>query len=97
MENIRVRDIAQFDPRTLAISWTDGVVGKYDVVELRRRCPCATCIDEWTHQQRLKPQDVPDTVRPVRIDSVGSYALKIDFSDGHTTGIYTFPMLRALN
>ncbi len=97
MENIRVRDIAQLDPRTLAISWTDGVVSRYDVVELRRRCPCATCIDEWTHQQRLKPQEVADTVRPVRIDSVGSYALKIDFSDGHTTGIYTFPMLRALS
>ena len=96
MENIRVKDIAQVDAKTLAITWTDGRKNLFDVVLLRRSCPCATCIDEWTRAQRLKPTDIADTVRPVRIDSVGSYALKIEFSDGHSTGIYTFPMLRNL-
>ncbi len=96
MENIRVKDIAQVDAKTLAITWTDGRKNLFDVVLLRRSCPCATCIDEWTRAQRLKPADIADTVRPVRIDSVGSYALKIEFSDGHSTGIYTFPMLRNL-
>lgn len=96
MENIRVRDIQQVDARTLGITWTDGRKDLFDVVRLRRKCPCAACIDEWTREQRLKPSDVADTVRPVRIDSVGSYALKIEFSDGHSTGIYTFPMLRTL-
>jgi DUF971 family protein len=33
----------------------------------------------------------------VRIESVGAYALKIHFSDGHATGIYTFQMLRAMH
>lgn len=97
MDNIRVKDIAQVDGRTLRITWTDGRTDRFDVVQLRRKCPCATCIDEWTREQRLKPSDVADTVRPVRIDSVGSYALKIEFSDGHSTGIYTFPMLRSLH
>lgn len=97
MENIRVKDIAQLDPRTLGITWTDGRRDTLDVVLLRRKCPCAMCIDEWTREERLKPSDIPDTVRPVRIDSVGAYALKIEFSDGHSTGIYTFPMLRSLN
>ncbi len=96
MENIRVKDIAQIDSRTLGITWTDGRKNLFDVVLLRRSCPCATCIDEWTREKRLKPADIPETVRPVRIDSVGSYALKIEFSDGHSTGIYTFPMLRNL-
>lgn len=96
MENIRVKDIGQIDGRTLGIQWTDNRRDAYDVVMLRRKCPCAMCIDEWTREQRLKPSDVADTVRPVRIDSVGSYALKIEFSDGHSTGIYTFPMLRGL-
>jgi DUF971 family protein len=95
-DNIRVTRIAQADERTLAITWTDGRSDLFDVVELRRRCPCANCIDEWTHQPRLRPEDVADTVRPVRLESVGSYALRIAFNDGHSTGIYTFQMLRSL-
>ena len=91
---VRVREIGQLDQRTLGITWTDGTKNSYDVVDLRRRCPCALCIDEWTGEKRLKPADVPETVRPLRIDSVGSYALQIKFSDGHGTGIYTFQMLR---
>ena len=95
-ENIRVKDIAQADERTLAIMWTDGRADAFDVVDLRRQCPCAKCVDEWSHQRTLKPEEVPETVRPLRIDSVGAYALKVHFSDGHATGIYTFQMLRGL-
>jgi DUF971 family protein len=95
-ENTRVRDIRQLGERTLAITWTDGRESRYDVVALRRACPCATCIDEWTRQKRLAPDSIPETVRPVRIESVGAYALKVRFSDGHDTGIYTFQMLRDL-
>ncbi|MBM4250343.1 MAG: DUF971 domain-containing protein [Deltaproteobacteria bacterium] len=94
-DNIRVSAIEQAGPRTLAITWSDGHKDQFDVVKLRRSCPCASCIDEWTREQRLKPEDVPDTVRPLKIESVGAYALKIHFSDGHATGIYTFQMLRA--
>jgi DUF971 family protein len=97
MDNIRVKDIGQLDERTLAITWTDGRRDKYDVVQLRRRCPCANCIDEWTGEKRLKPEQVAESVRPVKIDSVGAYALQIFFNDGHSTGIYTFQMLRELH
>ena len=95
-ENIRIKDIAQADERTLAIMWTDGRADAFDVVALRRQCPCAQCVDEWTRHRTLKPEAIAETVRPVRIDSVGSYGLKVQFSDGHATGIYTFKMLREL-
>src|SRR5690606_18547411 len=88
-DNIRVQDIRQADDRTLAIVCADGKQITLDVVDLRRRCPCAMCIDEWTGEKRLRPEDVPETVRPLRINSVGSYALQIQFNDGHGTGIYT--------
>lgn len=94
--NILVKNIWQQDTRTLGITWSDDRQCLYDVVELRRRCPCAVCIDEWTRAPRLNPTDVGDTVRPARIESVGRYALSIRFSDGHSTGIYTFNMLRDL-
>lgn len=99
MENtfIRIKQISQAGDRTLAITWSDGQSQQFDVVDLRRRCPCAHCIDEWTGEKRLKPTDVAETTRPVQIDSVGSYAMKIRFNDGHGTGIYTFQMLRDWN
>ncbi len=96
-ESHRVKDIAQIDPRTIGILWTDGKSDAFDVVELRRKCPCAVCIDEWTRVPKLKPEDVAETVRPVKIESVGAYALRIDFSDGHRTGIYTFNLLRQMH
>lgn len=92
----RVKSVHQVDSRTLGITWTDGLTSQFDVVDLRRKCPCATCIDEWTHEQILKPESIPESVRPIKIESVGQYALTIQFSDGHRTGIYTFSMLRSL-
>lgn len=97
MENhIQVKKIWQENERQLGIIWTDDRKDIFDVVMLRRKCPCALCIDEWTHEPKLKPEDVPETLRPLLIQSVGRYALNIHFDDGHTTGIYTFTYLREL-
>lgn len=96
MENLGIKQIEQKDQRTLRILWTDDAESLLDTVELRRNCPCAVCVDEWSHERKLKPGDVPDTVRPVRIDSVGRYALTVQFNDNHKTGIYTYKLLRDL-
>lgn len=96
MENVRVQEISQQDQRTLSILWTDGQRSTLDVVMLRKKCPCAACIDEWSHEPRVNPDDIPDTVRPIKVESVGAYALTIHFNDGHKTGIYTFKYLREL-
>lgn len=93
---VQVAKIWQVDSKTLGIRWTDGQENQYDVVMLRRSCPCAMCIDEWTNQKKLKDQDVAETVRPTRVESVGRYAMSIKFNDGHATGIYTFELLRNL-
>ena len=37
---------------------------------------------------------IDPAVRPVKIEPVGRYALRIRWSDGHDTGIYDFQMLR---
>ena len=89
--------IAQQGSRSLAITWSDGFESVYDVRELRLACGCATCIDEWSGEARLDPTGVPDDVRPVQIRPVGRYAIQIDWSDGHTSGIYPFARLRELD
>jgi ATP-binding protein involved in chromosome partitioning len=88
--------IAQQGARHLEIAWSDGRVGTLEVRALRLACACAVCVDEWSGRGRLDPAGVPDDVHPVRIQPVGRYAIQIDWSDGHQSGIYPFDRLRAL-
>jgi ATP-binding protein involved in chromosome partitioning len=88
--------IAQHDDRTLVIDWADGARSLYDVRALRLACACAECVDEWSGEVRLEQTGVPADVAPVGIHAVGRYAIQIDWSDGHGTGIYPFARLRSL-
>lgn len=88
--------IEQKSPRELAIRWADGVESIYDVRALRLACGCASCIDEWTGEDRIDEERVPADVHPLSIESVGRYAIQIHWSDDHSTGIYPFERLREL-
>ncbi len=88
--------IRQDGPRHLAITWADGHESRYEVRTLRLACGCASCVDEWSGEERLDPDAVPQDVHPVKIEPVGRYAIQIDWSDGHTTGIYPFRRLREI-
>jgi len=78
----------------LTINWSDDVETHYRAANLRRACPCAGCIDEWTGKKMLKDEAIADDISFSHISIVGRYALNFHFSDGHETGIYTFAMLR---
>ncbi len=86
----------------LRIEWADGVTTVVLWRELRKRCPCATCVDD-----RAKP---PNPFRvlsakevaagppaPVSMKAVGLYAYQISWNDGHSTGIYTVGALRTMS
>lgn len=62
---------------------------------LRLACPCAGCVEEMTGRPLLDPDSVPAGVRPVQLSLVGTYGLRVAWSDGHGTGIYTFARLLA--
>jgi len=80
----------------ISIVWSDNAETKYDALQLRRACPCASCIDEWTGEKRLKDDSVPDDIHFSHISIVGRYALNFHFSDDHETGIFSFNFLRDL-
>lgn len=63
--------------------------------ELRRACRCAMCVEELTGKQILKPSDIPDSVKPLRMSSTGNYALSVDWSDGHRS-LYPYKQIRQL-
>ena len=86
------------------ITWSDGHVSRYDFPYLRDHCPCATCNDE-----RLKKEENPAKTRASEAfpmyrpkakakaaTAVGNYAIQIEFTDGHATGIYSFDHLREI-
>lgn len=93
---LRPTSIKKIDARTLGIFWEDGHESVYDTTALRERCSCAVCQDEWSDERKILPGSLPQTIVPVTIDSVGQYGLKIKWSDGHATGIYTYEDLRKL-
>lgn len=78
------------------ILWTDGLHQQLSYRALRLECPCAGCIDEHTGKKILKEEDVPEDVRPLSVEAVGRYALAIRWSDGHSTGIYSYDKIYPL-
>jgi DUF971 family protein len=96
------------DDRHLVIQWQDGIEQRIPFRVLRDSCRCAHCTEK---HQLYKPVDgeKPKTTNlpvlslaetmPVEIVSMhpaGNYGYKIAFSDGHSSGIYSFEMLRSL-
>jgi ATP-binding protein involved in chromosome partitioning len=81
----------------LRVHWNDGKESALKTFDLRVACPCAACVDELTGEKRLDPATVSKDVWPQEISPVGRYALNFKWSDGHSSGIYTFDQLRQLS
>ncbi len=81
------------DNGRVVIAWDDGTKLQYPLDALRNACPCAGC-------RGHSPGEVeaPNVVGVglVHIGEVGTYAIRFDWTDGHTTGIYTWPYLEKI-
>jgi len=93
---IEPREIMQEGNAGLRITWADERVCQYQAAVLRRACPCAQCVNEWTGQRTLKPEAISEEIEIKDLSIVGRYALNFKWSDGHETGIYSFRYLREL-
>ena len=86
---------ANRDQRILTVRWADGS-REYPFVFLRGACQCAHCVDEWTGEQLLDTSRIPADIVIEKLELVGSYALRIHWSDGHHAGLTTWERLRDL-
>jgi DUF971 family protein len=86
--------IVEESDSAVSIVWSDASETHYTAAELRRVCPCAGCVNEWTGEKTLDAATVPDDLSFKHISIVGRYALNFHFSDGHDTGIFSFAYLR---
>jgi DUF971 family protein len=90
----------------IRITWDDGTQTRWTPGELRKVCPCATCREKKRKDADapVKPRVLPvisaAEAKPLTIDGmkpVGNYAYNITFSDGHHSGIFSFPLLKREN
>jgi len=88
--------LRQVGPKNLGIVWSDGHNAFYSVRKIRLACRCAGCVEEWTNRPLLDEKSVAEDIHPQKMETVGRYAIRFDWSDGHNTGIYTFENLRKL-
>jgi DUF971 family protein len=86
--------ITRSDPTRIEIEWSDGHKTVYSAPQLRGLCPCALCVNEHSGVRMHDPGSVPAELTQGEARMVGNYALTMKFSDGHHTGIFTFPFLR---
>ena len=86
--------IAEGEGGALVVTWPGGARVEVPARALRDACPCAGCVEEGTGRKLLDPSTIPADIRPVELHGVGHYAIQITWSDGHSTGIYSWPVLR---
>lgn len=102
MDQPRLLDLKK--DRGLTVEWADGYTSYYSIAYLRRMSPSAD------QRELLKEMESnPLTVLPARLaargaslvaesaELVGNYALRIAFSDGHDTGIFSWAYLRSID
>ena len=78
----------------ILIEWdTAGHEAFYPARALRLACPCAGCVEEISGRPLLDPATVAAGIKPLSLSLVGAYGIRVQWSDGHATGIYTFERL----
>lgn len=89
--------IAVIEHRTLQLTWSDGALSEFPLEMLRSVCPCAVCAEDRVQQsQHYIPLFHRDQIMVESIKPVGSYAISIQWKDGHNTGIYEYSFLQKL-
>ena len=97
------------DPEHIAISkskgikidWKDGHTSDYTLQYLRDKCPCAACTGAHGTPPRQPTAGSPfpmyqAALKILGVEPVGNYAIRINWSDGHSTGIYSWEHFREI-
>jgi len=99
--------IAISKSKGIKIDWKDGHHSEYSLAWLRDSCPCASCTGahgtepQKTNYAEPAPAGNPfpmfkPALKMVSAEAVGHYAIGIEWSDGHSSGIYSFEHLRRI-
>lgn len=84
------------DRGVMELVWSDDTVSSMPFKFIRGECPCAVCVDEFTGRRLIDVTKIPADIAPTALSYTGNYAMKIVWSDGHDTGLYTWDRLQIL-
>ena len=98
--------IAISKSKGIKIDWKDGHVSDYSLEYLRDKCPCAACTGaHGTPPREPTANQAPSgspfqlykpALKMLAVEPVGNYAIRISWSDGHSTGIYSWEHFREI-
>ncbi len=98
--------IAISKSKGIKIDWKDGHSSEYSLEYLRDKCPCAACTGAHGTPPREPSANQPASTTPFQmfkpalkmlaVEPVGNYAIRINWSDGHNTGIYSWEHFREI-
>lgn len=86
----------------LTIEWPDGSTSYYSIKHLRHWSPSADSKEMRAEQERNPLMVLPSggsrgPLAALGAELVGNYALRLQFSDGHDAGIYTWDYLWSID
>lgn len=92
----RIEIIGEF----LAIQWSNGEESFLDAKTLRENSPSAENKGEsdlFGNLSLVRKAKKADPVKLLKFEKVGNYAIRIQFNDGHSTGIFSWDLLNELS
>ncbi len=102
---MRPRHLDLNKQKGLTVEWDDGSTSFYPIDYLRKQSPSADQ-RELRDQMASNPLTVlpasatradDQPLRATDAEMVGNYAIRITFSDGHRTGIFSWAYLRQID
>ncbi|MEX0646411.1 MAG: DUF971 domain-containing protein [Balneolaceae bacterium] len=93
-------DVSNSD-QVLKIEWADGHVSTFPLFGLRKNCPCVTCRGGHEKMGRFEPElfrvTPAHSYKIISAEPIGNHALKINWDDGHNSGMYRWNLLRHMD
>ena len=88
----------------VAIKWSDGSESFIQNKQLRDACPCANCSGEsdifGNVYKNNNQEHASNNQQKYKISGyrhIGHYAIRVQWADGHNSGIYSFDLLSNLS
>jgi DUF971 family protein len=93
--------IAISKSKGIQIDWKDGHHSEYTLRYLRDHCPCAQCAGTHGAPEHAGTGASPfqlyqPALKIEKVEPVGNYAIRLGWSDGHNTGIYSYEHFRRI-
>ena len=100
--NAEPEHIAISKSKGIKIDWRDSHRSEYSLAYLRDECRCASCTGAHGTEPQKSSYSAPPSpfqlykpvLKMLSVEPVGNYAIRIEWSDGHNTGIYSFDHFR---